>query len=296
MEKPADGLNGECVVHYKGHQGKCEMTVSLVNGMREGIGTILKEGAPFILVEYHNGLASGTVCRMDDYGMVELRGHLVNGMESGLFEEYNDNDEVWRGYYREGRRYSEVVKSGQLEGYYDEKSAENGMVLSVGQYDNDLRDKNGRCLEYENGSLRSECVYENGVKKNTVRQCVNEWMTVFDSNGKKVYEGKWFGDMKSGFLCHERMEGMSGYFKEVDSNGRLMSVSEYDGLNVFKNGKCFEMEDGKVKRVCVYEKGEMKRVIQEFSGSMMIEYNNGKRVYECGFKGDEWVCERWERL
>ena len=288
VEKPADGLNGACVVHYAGQQRKCKMKVKLVNGMREGIGTIMKEGAPFIQVEYHHGLASGTVCRMDDYGMVEMRGQLLNGMESGLFEEYDDNEKVvWRGYYRDGNRYSEVVKSEQLEGYYDEKSVENGRLLSIAQYDKDLRDKNGRCLEYENGSLRSECVYENGVKKHTSHQFVNERMTVFDSNGKKVYEGKWFGDMKSGFLCHEKMEGMSGYFKEVDSSGRLIRVSEYDELNVFKNGKCFEMENGKVKRVCVYEKGIMKRVMQEFDGSIMVEYDeNGKKVYEDGWKGD----------
>ena len=287
VEKPEDGRNGECIVHYAGQQGKYEMAVPLVNGMREGIGTIMKEGAPFIQVEYHRGLASGTVCRMDDYGVVEMRGQLLNGMESGLFEEYDDNEKVvWRGYYRDGKRYSEVVKSGQLEGYYDEKSAENGRLLSIAQYDKDLHDKNGRCLEYENGSLRSECEYENGVKKHTSRQFVNERMTVFDSNGKKVYEGKWFGDMKSGFLCHEKMEGMSGYFKEVDSSGQLISVSEYDELNVFKNGKCFDMENGKVKRVCVYEKGVMKRVMQEFDGSIMTEYNNGKRVYKGGWKGD----------
>ncbi|KAK8790773.1 hypothetical protein WA588_002520 [Blastocystis sp. NMH] len=225
---------------------------------------------------------------MDDYGVVEMRGQLLNGMESGLFEEYDDNEKVvWRGYYRDGKRYSEVVKSGQLEGYYDEKSAENGRLLSIAQYDKDLHDKNGRCLEYENGSLRSECVYENGVKKHTSRQFVNERMTMFDSNGKKVYEGKWFGDMKSGFLCHEKMEGMSGYFKEVGSSGQLISVSEYDELNVFKNGKCFDMENGKVKRVCVYEKDEMKRVMQEFNGSTMTEYNeNGVMSYLGEWKGD----------
>ena len=50
-------------------------------------------------------------------------------------------------------------------------------------------------------------------------------MVEYDENGKKVYEGKWFGNMRSGFLSHERMEGMSGYFKEVDSSGQLISVS-----------------------------------------------------------------------
>ena len=30
----------------------------------------------------------------------------------------------------------------------------------------------------------------------------NGKMIVYDSNGMKVYEGVYYGDMKSGFLCH----------------------------------------------------------------------------------------------
>ncbi|KAK8812699.1 hypothetical protein WA538_004556 [Blastocystis sp. DL] len=148
--------------------------------------------------------------------------------------------------------------------------------------------KNGMIYELdENGKAKRGCLYENDAMKWVVVEIKGSEMVEYDRNGKKVYEGKWFGDMKVGFSCHERMEGMSGYFKEVDSSGQLISVSEYDELNVFKNGKCFEMENGKVKRVCVYEKGVMKRVMQEFDGSIMVEYDeNGKRVYEGGWKGD----------
>ena len=93
--------------------------------------------------------------------------------------------------------------------------------------------------------------------------------------------------MKSGFFCHESMEGMDGFFKEVDSNGQLIAVSQYDELNVYRNGKCFEMENGNVKRVCLYENGDMKQVVQEFNGDEMIEYDeNGRKVYEGGFMGN----------
>ena len=288
VEMPPDGLNGECVVHYGGEHNNCELDVRLSKGLKEGIGTILKDGVPFIQIEYHNGVPNGPVCRMDDCGMVELRGELMNGMECGLFVEYDDSKKVvWRGYYRNGKRYSEVMKSKRLEGYYDEKSVVSGSLLSIAQYDDSLQDKYGSCYEYENGSLKNECVYENGVKKRTVREFVNGKMIVYNSNGKKVYEGVYYGDMKSGFLCHEPMEGMAGYFKEVDSNGQLIIVSQYDELNVYRNGKCFELENGKVKRLCLYENGEMNRVIQEFNGSTMIEYDlRGQRVYEGGFKGD----------
>ena len=66
------------------------------------------------------------------------------------------------------------------------------------------------------------------MKKYTIREFVNGKMIVYDSNGKKVYEGVYYGDMKGGFLCHEPMEGMNGFFKEIDSNNQLIAVSEYD--------------------------------------------------------------------
>ena len=108
-------------------------------------------------------------------------------------------------------------------------------------------------------------MYENGVKKRTIREFVDRKMVVFNSDGKKVYEGDYYGDIKSGFLCHEPMKRMTGFFKEVDSNGQPIAVSQYDELNVYRDGKCFEMEDGKVKRVCLYKNGKMKRLVMEFN-------------------------------
>ena len=171
---------------------------------------------------------------------------------------------VQGGCYRNGVRFSEVVEGDQLSGYYDERSVSDGQWLNVAQYEKDLKDKNGRCFESENGSLKREFVYENGVEKRTVRDFVDEKMIGFNTSGKKMCEGVYYGDMKSGFLCHEPMDGMDGFFKEVDSNNRLVAVSQYDETNVYRNGKCFELENGRVKRVCLYENGEMKRAFQKW--------------------------------
>ena len=227
---------------------------------------LVNDGVPYVNVVYEKGLMTGNVERMNKNGRIELKGRLLNGIEDGLFVEYDENGRVmWRGYYKNGERYSEVAESGELDGYYGERSVVSGLLLSIAQYDDSLHNKNGRCFEYENGSLKRECVYENGVKKHTIREFVDGKMVVFNSNGKKVYEGVYYGDMKSGFLCHEPMEGITGFFKEVDSNGQLIAVSEYDELNVYRNGKCFEMEDGKVNRVCLYKNGKMKRLVMEFN-------------------------------
>ena len=285
VEMPPDGLNGDCIIHYGGSYSNCKMKVRLLNGLKEGVGTIVKDGTPFIQIEHSHGVSNGPVCRMDEHGVIELKGRLRNGIECGLFEEYDGTKVAWRGYYRNGERYSEVVESGELDGYFDERSIVSGFLLSTSQYDDSLHDKNGRCFEYENGSLKSECVYENGVKKYTVREFVDGKMIVYYSVGMKVYEGVYYGNMKSGFLCHEPMEGMAGFFKEVDSNGQLIAVSEYDELNVYRNGKCIEMEDGKVKRVCLYEYDHLVRVIIEFDGSTMIQYNRFRNpIYEGEFK------------
>ena len=58
VEMPADGKNGNSVVRYSGQYSNCKMKVRLSNGVREGTGTIMKEGAPFIQIEYHQGVAS----------------------------------------------------------------------------------------------------------------------------------------------------------------------------------------------------------------------------------------------
>ena len=129
VEKPADGRNGECIVHYAGQHSGYVMKVKLVNGMRDGEALIVNDGVPYIKLTYNNGVMTGTVERLNKYLITELKGSVVNGDEHGLFEEYDRNKKVvWRGYYRNGRRYSEVVKSRRGGRWYEERSVESGIV------------------------------------------------------------------------------------------------------------------------------------------------------------------------
>ena len=289
VEKPADGMNGECLVHYSGKYNKCMMKVKLVRGKRDGLAMILNDGVPWIRLTYCNGAITGKVERLNKWGMVDMRGVLVDGVENGLFKEYDKKDKVvWMGYYRNGQRYSEVTTCKRMKGWYEERSVENRELLSIAEYDEGLHDKNGRCMEYENGEWIGEWMYESGMKGRCVREYHNGKLQLYDASGKMTYEGSFAKeDVKDGFYGHEPMEGMSGYCKEVNSNGVLISVSEYEPLRMKKNGKCFEMENGRVKRVCLYEMDRLVRVMMEFNGSAMIENNEkGKKVYEGGFKGD----------
>ena len=54
------------------------------------------------------------------------------------------------------------------------------------------------------------------------------------------------------------------------------------------NGMGYEKDgNGVMKRGCLFENGEMKRVVQEFNGGKMVEYDeNGRKVYEGEYKGN----------
>ena len=90
VEKPADGRNGECIVHYSGQYSDCVMKVKLVNGMRDGEALIVNDGVPYLKLTYKNGVMTGSVERMNQYGIIDLKGQAVNGIEKGLFIEYGD--------------------------------------------------------------------------------------------------------------------------------------------------------------------------------------------------------------
>ena len=188
VEMPNDRLNGVCIVHYGGEHSKCEMTVTLVNGKREGDALIVNDGMPYLKLHYERGLLVGVVERMNESGSVELRGHLVNGIEDGLFVEYDNDKVMWIGYYRNGQRYSEVRSR-------------------VVRNDN-LENDSGEFYELdENGKVTQLCLYVNGVRSRVIQKFNGEVMTEYDENERRVYEGGFRGDVENGFV-------RNGYGKE----------------------------------------------------------------------------------
>lgn len=169
-EKPADGLNGECIIHYKDEYNGYTMKVKLVNGKREGKAVIYNEdGSPYLRLNYEDGILNGTVEVVNKEGEVFMRGHLVNGIEKGLFREYANSLLTWVGYYREGYRYSSLRKSAHLKGFYEERCVKTGKLLSIAEYDDALTDKSGYCIECEDGGLK-EWIIKDGVKEPVIRE------------------------------------------------------------------------------------------------------------------------------
>ena len=242
VEKPRDGLNGECIVHYTGKHSNCEMIVTLVNGIREGEALIVNDGAPYLRLEYEHGSLTGIVERMSYYGIVELRGHLVNGMESGLFLEYNENDEVmWMGYYKNGQRYSEV--------HYRLVKKDHSQKDGSGEYYE--LDKNGKVVQL--------CLYVNGFKSRVIAHYNEDAMTEYDENEKRVYDGGFKGDIEHGF----KREGKGKEFL----NGSRVAVYVGDWKNGKRDGLGTEYKGFKPVYTGGWRDGKRNGVGKEMDGS-----------------------------
>ena len=285
--KCGDELNGEAVMKVLIDGEEYEMRVSIKEGKKEGIGLIVrKNGTLFMRMMFVNDECEGEVIKKSKFGKTVLKGTLEKGKEVGLFVEYDEDEkEVWRGFYRNGERYSAIKKCLRKSGFYEETSVSGGL-LRVSQYD-DRWKRHGTCFEFKDGKIAGEYVYEHGKKDRTVREFHDDDMRMFDKNGRIVYEGIYFGDIYDGFCVHPKKKGMPGFFKEMNKKGDLLSISQYDDMVMKKEGKCFEFERGRVVRECEYKNNECIRVYREWKGEVMIEYNeNGMRVYEGGFGGD----------
>lgn len=260
IDKPPNGLYGDCTVHYGGDHSMYKMKVKLNNGKRDGDAVILKGDAPFLKLEYRNGTLTGDIVRVNDYRMIDLRGRLVDGVESGIFQEYDGDTVVWRGYYRNGRRYSEVMMSAEMEGYYDERSVADGELFCVAQYIDPLSNKSQRI---ENGGRQRRPIVPQ-IQSN-VRQDVN---------------------LSEETSLLQDQDSTSGYASTVNMDLPWMNI-DYDACKMKRNGTCFEFENGKVARVCLYEEGRFQRVLIGFHGTTMTQYNSkNQKEYEGEYKGD----------
>ena len=107
-----DEADGEHTIHFDDKYEDCEMRVKVVNGKREGKAIVWKGGERYLIVTYRNGVVDGRVERMDEEGDVELRGVLVKGVESGLFEEVRE----WRVVFGGGEEWERRTGNGLVSG------------------------------------------------------------------------------------------------------------------------------------------------------------------------------------
>ena len=258
--KNGDELNGNEIIGLLIDNDVYELVVSMNEGKKEGIGMIVREdGTLFMRMMFVNDECEGEVTKMNKYGNTVLKGRVSKGKEVGMWIEYDDDgNEIWRGLYRNGKRYSILKEEEGMKGFYSEMSV-NGDLLNVSEYDDNWM-KNGRCFEVKGSKyVKRECVYENGMKKRMIREFTEDGlMILFDDNGMRVYEGGFEGDMMKGFV-------REGRGKEFGIDGkRVLYVGEW------KKG----LRDGygsEIKGYCPVYIGEWKNGLRHGTGRELNE-------------------------
>ena len=98
------------------------------------------------------------------------------------------------------------------------------------------------------------------------------------------------------YNCHG-IEKWKGYYRdgkrflelpisEKDRSGEMLSISEYANM-ILKEDRIYELEGGRAVREYEYNDGKLIRLVRKWRRKVMIEYgDNGKRVYEGGFRGN----------
>ena len=122
----------------------------------------------------------------------------------------------------------------------------------------------------ENGEMVLKCEMKNGVK--------NGYLYGYEDGVADRIELWSEGELKWKSVLNDRM---SGYWSVYGSSGELLYVCERSDDLREMNGICYEYGGVKLKQMSVYENGELKRIICEWKGNVIVIYRiDGSRMYE----------------
>ena len=234
VEMPPDGLNGECIVHYRGEHSKYEMMVTVVDGKKEGEAVILHNDLPILKCSFTNGVLTGNVEVLEQWerllfivsGIDQLT--MFNSEESLL--SYDIVSESIHGIVQSSETFYGIDLCSSINRVVIADMNSKEMIVYTNNEQSDISytkemidlDTNGRRWE---GSVRNRIPYGYGV--------------VYDEEGRKEYEGFLLDGMK---ICYgieyysdiERVEYEGCYCSNnrvgkgilYDRNGEV----DYDGI------------------------------------------------------------------
>ena len=150
-----------------------------------------------------------------------------------------------------------------------------GSVYMEFTYVNDV--KEGEVVKYnEQGSVVMKGNMKNGREVGLFKE--------YDDNGELIWIGTYQNEKRHTEL--KKSETKEGFYEERTIEGTLLSLSHYDETTMEKDGVSYEYKSGKLAHVFECVKGQVTRVIMEFNGKQMCEYDtNGRKRYEGEYGG-----------
>ena len=130
----------------------------------------------------------------------------------------------------------------------------------------------GFCQEFKGGKLIFKGEYSGDVR--------NGYGIEYDASGEIVYEGEWVNGVM-GLKSIVDDDYGNRMLVEKDALGSIVFMGEFKEGTVMRDGRGTEYEDSKPVRVCMYRDGVEERILKEFKGNSMIQYDsNNNKVYE----------------
>ena len=221
----------------------CTSNLKVVNGRKEGKCEVYNSNSTlYAILMYHNDRLYG-ICEFYDNGNLKEKVSYINDIEEGWgCDVENGKENKWY-LYRNGEKYSELI---ELEnGMREERLLKNGEIISICSY-NENHEKNGNGYLFNNNHISSVVEFEDNKMKRTIKQFEGKEMSIFDDNGKIVYQGDYLDSMDNDYPREgkgkEYKDGeivYDGHYHLNDREGKGKSYMngkiEFDGK--WKNNK-----------------------------------------------------------
>ena len=211
----------------------------------------------------------------DEPRKVWYKGHFANGYRQGRGTEYDESGNVtFDGFYDRQFRIENIVPLEEVSGYWKEYNAEHKLV-SISQRD-DFGRKEGICYFYD-GEEKIDRISE---WKEDIEISTSGYCEIYDEPRKVWYKG-YFANGKQVYYTPAKEK--KGYWEEYNEDNKLVCICSKDKEGKY-DGICYLYSNEKLNRISYWEHGREVRVIKQFNGLTMTEFDDeGQKCYEGGY-------------
>ena len=235
-----------------------------------------KEGNIIKISEWIEGKEKGFmgICKIfDEPRQVWYEGHFENGNRHYKGMEYDTEGNIlFDGFYENGQRIKNIIPLEENPGYWKEYDKDNDQLISISQRDEYMR-KNGICYSYdENQEISRISIWKYDKEIETTGYC-----EIYDEPQGKWYRGHFENGKK---LNLTPLPNKKGYWIETNNKNQVIYICGRD-KDEKNDGICYLFSNEEIQRISLWEHGTEMKLIKQFNGTSMIEYNDdGQKCYE----------------